>query len=59
MDADRMEYCNNTYYMYMCMIFPPDIFSLDWNKYKWTGIGAEGATALADPRVIKNFKTLE
>ena len=43
----------------MCMILPPDIFSLDWNEYKWTGIGAEGAAALADPRVIKNFKTLE
>ena len=35
------------------------LFSLDMDKYKWTGIGDEGATALADPRVIKNFKTLE
>ena len=33
--------------------------SLDWDKYRWTGIGDEGVTALADPRVIKNFKTLK
>ena len=35
------------------------LFSLDGADYQWTGIGDEGATALADPRVIKNFKTLE
>ena len=35
------------------------VFSLDWTDYQWTGIGDEEATALADPRVIKNFKTLE
>ena len=35
------------------------LFSLDWTAYQWTGIGDEEATALADPRVIKNFKTLE
>ena len=35
------------------------LFSLDWADYQWTGIGDEGASALADPRVIKNFKTLE
>ena len=35
------------------------LFSLDWAYYQWTGIGDEGASALADPRVIKNFKTLE
>ena len=34
-------------------------FSLDLDKYQWTGIGDEEATALADPRVIKNVKTLE
>ena len=34
------------------------LFSLDWAYYQWTGIGDEGASALADPRVIKNFKTL-
>ena len=33
--------------------------SLDWDKFQWTGIGDEEAIALADPRVIKNFKTLE
>ena len=35
------------------------LFSLDWAYYQWTGIGDEGATALASPRVIKNFKTLK
>ena len=35
------------------------LFSLDWAYYQWTGIGDEGTSALADPRVIKNFKTLE
>ena len=33
--------------------------SLDCANYQWTRIGDEGATALADPRVIKNFKTLK
>ena len=33
--------------------------SLDWDKYKWTKIGDEGTTALADLRVIKNLKILE
>ena len=33
--------------------------SLDWNDYKWNIIGSEGATALADPRVIKHFKILK
>ena len=33
--------------------------SLDWDEFQWTGIGDEEAIALADPRVIKNFKTLE
>ena len=33
--------------------------SLDSTKYQWTRIGDEGATALADARVIKNFKTLK
>ena len=27
--------------------------------YQWTKLGDEGATALADPRVMKNFKTLK
>ena len=43
----------------MCFVSLPDIFSLDWTDYQWTGIGDEEATALADPRVMKNFKTLE
>ena len=35
------------------------LFSLDYTDYQWTAIGDEGATVLADSRVIKNFKTLE
>ena len=35
------------------------LFSLDWPAYQWTEIGDEVATALADPTVFKNFKTLE
>ena len=33
--------------------------SLDWANYQWTRIADEGATALADVRVINNFKTLK
>ena len=33
--------------------------SLGWDKYQWSGIGDEEAIALADPRVINIFKTLE
>ena len=34
--------------------------SLDWDKYKWTEIGDEGATALADVlRLTKSFKMLK
>ena len=33
--------------------------SLDWTDYQWTRIGDEGATVLADVRVIKNFKKLK
>ena len=29
------------------------------DKYRWTRVGDEEAIALADPRVIKNFKTLK
>ena len=35
------------------------LFSLDCTDYQWTRIGDEGAIALADVRVIKNFKTLK
>ena len=50
-----MEDCNT----YLCFIFLLDIFSLDWTDYQWTGIRDEEAIALANPRVIKNFKKLE
>ena len=39
------------------LIYP--LSSLDWTNYQWTRIGDEGATALADVRVMKNFKTLK
>ena len=41
----------------ICVLF--FLSSLGWDRYQWTGIGDEGATALADPRVLKNFKTLK
>ena len=33
--------------------------SLGWDNYWWTGIWDEEATALTDPRVIKNFQSLK
>ena len=33
-----------------------DVYSLE---VQWRNIGDEGALALADPRVFKNFKTLK
>ena len=35
------------------------IYSLEWDHFQWTKIGDDGAIALADPRVMKNFKTLK
>jgi len=35
------------------------IYSLEWDHFQWTKIGNDGAIALADPRVLKNFKTLK
>ena len=35
------------------------IYSLEEDQFEWTEIGDEGATALADLRVIKNFTTLK
>ena len=55
----RMEYSDNIHFMCVSFVFLIYSFSLDLDKYKWTGIRDEEATALADPRVIKNFKTLE
>ena len=44
---------NNMHYTYMM------IYSFEGNQFQWTEIGDEGATALADLRVIKNFTTLK
>ena len=44
---------------YLHDVLPSDIYSLEGNQFQWTEIGDEGATALADLRVIKNFTTLK
>ena len=49
-----------TLYTYFCFIFLLySLSSLNWTGYQWTKLGDEGATALADLRVIKKFKTLK
>ena len=54
------QYSDNMHFMCVSFLFLIySLLSLDWTDYQWTGIGDEGATALTDPRVIKNFKTLE
>ena len=47
--------------IYLCFISLSNIYtySLEWDEILWRDIGDEGAVALADPRVFKNFKTLE
>ena len=49
------------YYIYLGFISLPNIYtySLEWDEIQWRDIGDEGAIALADPRVFKNFKTLK
>ena len=43
-----------------CICMSIFIYSLDWNKYDWTGIGNEEAFALADALTkTTNFKTLQ
>ena len=37
----------------------PDVYSLEWDEVQWRDIGDDGAIALTDPRVFKNFKTLK
>ena len=56
-DASKKEDCNNTFLCFIFFFFM--LFSLDCTCYQWTGIGDEGAIALADARVIKNFKILK
>ena len=34
-------------------------YSLEWDEVQWRDIGDDGAIALADPRVFKNFTTLK
>ena len=52
----KMEYCNNTC-IHVSFYFP--IYTYSFDEIQWRGIGDDGAIALADPRVFKNFKTLK
>ena len=49
----------NIVFTIILLVLIPHSASLDWDEYRWTRIGDEEAIALADPRVMKNFKTLE
>ena len=42
-----------------CVVLIISLSSLDCDEYKWTGIGDEGAIALSDQRVIRNFQKLK
>ena len=44
---------------YLHFVLLLDIYSLEWDEIQWRDIGDDGAIALADPRVFKNFKTLK
>ena len=43
----------------LCFVVLPDVYSLEWDQFHWTEIGDDGAIALTDLRVFKNFKTLK
>lgn len=45
--------------MYYIYVFVFLLCSLDCTGYQWIGIGDDGATALSDLRVIKNFTKLK
>ena len=49
----------NTVIIHFVFLLDVYIYSLEWDEVQWRDIGDEGAIALADPRVFKNFKTLE
>ena len=51
-----MEYVQQ---VIICTTYMMIYNSLEGNQFQWTEIGDEGATALADLRVIKNFTTLK
>ena len=52
---------NNSLHTGICVsfYFHIYIYSLEWDEIQWRDIGDDGAIALADPRVFKNFKTLK
>ena len=49
----------NTVIIHFVLLLDVYISSLEWEEIQWRDIGDEGAIALADPRVFKNFKTLK
>ena len=49
----------NTVIIHFVLLLDVYISSLEWEEIQWRDIGDEGALALADPRVFKNFKTLK
>ena len=49
----------NTVIIHFVLLLDVYIYSLEWDEVQWRNIGDEGAIVLADPRVFKNFKTLE
>ena len=46
-------------YMYVYLYVYIYVYSLEWEEIQWRDVGDEGAIALADPQVFKNFKTLK
>ena len=45
--------------IFICIYIYIYLYSLEWEEIQWKDVGDEGAIALADPRVFKNFKTLK
>ena len=53
-DEEQQVIICTTYLVYYYLMY-----SLEGGQFQWTEIGDDGATALADLRVIKNFTTLK
>ena len=47
------------HFLHFVLLLDVYIYSLESEEIQWRDIGDEGALALADPRVFKNFKTLK
>ena len=59
MDATYLYTKWNTVIIHFVLLLDVYIYSLEWDEVQWRNIRDEGALALADPRVFKNFKTLK